>query len=431
MLNTAQTTPVFIESSHDIPLIGFNILVRKGASEDVLGQEGLTAVTAETMRRGTQELSRTELDNKIEYYGASISMTTGRYAFSLSGLCLSRHIDTLWALASDIIATPSMKEDEFKKVIRESIFSLDEIRNDDSDLANRYFTKYVSVGHPAARTIIGTKQSLDAIDINHARNLLNTYVVRDNIIVGFSGDITQTKGQRLSEQLITRLPQTKLPPKTKHITVAPLDSKHTYIIDKPERTQVQWSLGHGAPQCGHPDYLKLLPIETVFGGTFTSRLMQEIRAKRGWSYGAECSISQGREPLWWHIHLASSNETAASALKLTLKMYQELADHGITEDEFVFAQKHITASWSFSRATALDRLRIAIESELYELPENFWHTLPEQIANLTRQQANDAVKQWVMPNKTKIVAVGTAEYLVPMLSDVDTGPIDVIAYDSY
>src|SRR5262249_27756148 len=155
-------------------------------------------------------------------------------------------------------------------------------------------------------------------------------------------DIDEARAAQIAQRLVERLPATAAAP----IAAAPSfeaaaaapPGRRLVVVDKAERTQAQLRLGHLGPRWGDDDTPALLLLEAVFGGMFSSRLMQEIRVKRGWSYGAGCAVRRSRGPHWIEMWMATAIEVAGDAVALTLDLYADLAARGITDDELDFAR---------------------------------------------------------------------------------------------
>src|SRR5262245_54903637 len=154
----AQPT-VIVEASPDTPLVWFDVAIRGGAAADPLGVEGLHRHASLLARRGAGSRDRAALDDTLDSLGAALDLSISRASVTLSGLCLSRHLDHVIELAADILAEPRLSEEEHARLLRETPQVLDEIRDDDSALATRWFDWVCSPGHPYGRTSLGIESS--------------------------------------------------------------------------------------------------------------------------------------------------------------------------------------------------------------------------------------------------------------------------------
>jgi zinc protease len=425
---------VIVEASPDTPLVWFDVAIRGGAAADPVGTEGLHRHASLLARRGAGSRDRHALDDMLDSMGAALDISVSRDAVTLSGLCLSRHLDAVIELCADVLADPRLSEDEHARLLRETPQVLDEIRDDDSALATRWFDWVCSPGHPYGRTSLGTEHSLERITRQAATELWKREVVANNLVIGLAGDIDDSAAQRIVQRLTERIPQggraTTIVDDIGDETMMKR-GRRMILVDKPDRTQAQLRVGHLALRYGHPDTAALALAEAVFGGMFSSRLMQEIRVKRGWSYGAGCALRRSRLPHWFEIWTAAAIDVAGPAVALTLELLADYAAHGPTDDEVDFARSYLVGAMPFHVATARQRMQLAVRDAVFELPAGYTAKLPEALGQLTADDVRAACKRHLRPEDAVTVAVTTAEQAEAALSAANAGPMTVVDHDEY
>jgi zinc protease len=429
---------VFVESQTDTPLVWFDIAIRGGAAADPIGFEGLHRHAALLARRGAGSLARAELDNALDGLGAALDVSVGRDAVSLSGLALERNLDRVIDLAADVLARPRFDDAEHERLLRETPQLLDEVRDDDAALATRWFDWSCHPGHPYGRTTLGTEASIQKITRADAAALWGREVVAPNLVIGLAGDVDDAHAARYVDRLVERLPSAAAPalPALPASATAPTSprpgaERRLVLVDKPDRTQAQLRLGHLACRFGDPDTLPLVVAEAAFGGMFSSRLMQEIRVKRGWSYGAGCSLRRSRGPHWFEIWMATAIEAAADAVALTLELYADLASRGPTPEEVEFARGYLIGAMPFNTATARMRMQLAVRDATYDLPLGFTAELPKRLGAVDADQVRAACARQLRPESVVTVAVTTAAATKAGFEKSGAGPIAVVAHDAY
>jgi zinc protease len=428
---TLRKPIVVIEPSTDTPLVWFDIAIRGGASTDPRGIEGLHRHAALLARRGAGKHNRAELDELLDGLGAALDVGVSRDAISMSGLALARHLDAVIDLAADVLAEPRFSADEHARLLRETPQVLDEVRDDDSALAGRWFDWLCCPGHPYGRTPLGTEASLVRIERSAATACWRREVVADNLVIGLAGDVDEASAERIVARLTERLPATGRDAGVlDHPTVAP-PGRRMILVDKPDRTQAQIRIGHLSGRYGAPDSAELAVAEAVFGGMFCSRLMQEIRVKRGWSYGAGCALRRSRLPHWFEIWMAASIDVAGPAVALTLDLFADYAASGPTEDELDFARSYLVGAIPFHVATARQRMQLAVRDAVFDLPAGFTARLPEAFGDLTTADVRAACNRQFRPDDVVVVAVTTADQAAAPLAAAGAGPLAVVDHDEY
>ena len=425
---------VIVEASPDTPLVWFDVAIRGGAAADPVGIEGLHRHAALLARRGAGSRDRAALDDALDSMGAAIDIGVSRDAVTLSGLSLSRHLDAVIDLCAEILAEPRLSEDEHARLLRETPQVLDEIRDDDSALATRWFDWVCSPGHPYGRTSLGTEHSLERIDRAVATDVWKREVVANNLVIGLAGDIDEATAAKVVQRLIGRIPPgrraTTLVEETGDESQAKR-GRRLILVDKPDRTQAQLRVGHLALRYGHPDTAALTIAEAVFGGMFSSRLMQEIRVKRGWSYGAGCALRRSRLPHWFEIWTAAAIDVAGSAVGLTLDLLADYAAHGPTDDEVDFARSYLVGAMPFHVATGRQRMQLAVRDAVFELPAGYTADLPKALGELTAADVRAACKRHLRPEDAVTVAVTTAAQAQRGLATAEAGPMTIVGHDEY
>jgi zinc protease len=422
---------IVVEPSPDTPLVWFEIAIRGGAALDPRGIEGLHRHAALLARRGAGGRDRAQLDDVLDGLGAALDVSLSRDAVSLSGLALARHLDAVIELAADVLAEPGFSADEHARLLRETPQVLDEIRDDDSALATRWFDWLCCPGYAYGRTSLGTEASLERIERDAAIAVWRREVAADNLVIGLAGDVDEASARRIVRRLTERLPASGPRDAAIEVPAAPPPDRRVILVDKPDRTQAQLRIGHLAARYGGPDTAELAIAEAVFGGMFSSRLMQEIRVKRGWSYGAGCALRRSRLPHWFEIWMAAAIDVAGPAVALTLDLLADYAAHGPTDDEVDFARSYLIGAMPFHVATARQRMQLAVRDAVFGLPAGFTARLPEALSALAAADVRAACRRQLRPDAAVTVAVTTADQAGSALAQAGAGPLTVVAHDQY
>jgi zinc protease len=182
---------------------------------------------------------------------------------------------------------------------------------------------------------------------------------------------------------------------------------------------------------GDSDTAALAVAEAVLGGMFSSRLMQEIRVKRGWSYGAGCALRRSRLPHWFEIWMAAGIDVAGPAVALTLELLSDYAANGPTDDEVDFARSYLVGAMPFHVATARQRMQLAVRDAVFDLPAGFTARLPEALGALAASDVRAACTRGLRPEAAVTVAVTTATQARTALEAAGAGALTVVKHDEY
>src|SRR4051812_8810750 len=422
---------IVVEPSPDTPLVWFEVAIRGGASLDPSGVEGLHRHAALLARRGAGGRDRAQLDDVLDGLGAALDISVSRDSVSLSGLALARHLDAVIDLAADVLADPGFSPDEHARLLRETPQVLDEIRDDDSALATRWFDWLCCPGHAYGRTSLGTEASLARIERDAAIAVWRREVAADNLVIGLAGDVDEASAGRIVARLTERLPRSGPRDAALDVPAAPPPGRRMILVDKPDRTQAQLRIGHLAARYGGGDTAQPAGAPAGVGGGVRSRAGEGGRGQRGRGYGAGCALRRSRLPHWFEIWMAAAIDVAGPAVALTLDLFADYAAHGPTDDEIDFARSYLIGAMPFHVATARQRMQLAVRDAVFGLPAGFTARLPEALSALAAADVRAACRRQLRPDAAVTVAVTTADQAGDALAQAGAGPLTVVAHDQY
>jgi zinc protease len=425
---------LLLETNHDLPLVRVQIALRTGGADDPAEKDGLTNFATELMARGAGGKTRAQLDAAFDALGTSFEVITDLDGTYFEVTVLKTKLDAVLALISDVLQRPDFPEAEADKLKREIRAQLDELRDDDGQLARRFFQRAMWGTHPYGRTILGTLETLEGITIAEARAWQARAIRPEQLIFGFAGDLTAAEAEAALQRHFPALSTGAARPGTRYPDPPTRTGLRLTLVDKPDRTQSQILFGQPAPQWGTPDFTALQVATCAYGGTFTARLMNEVRSKRGLSYGASARMGQGRSRKSLVQHVFPSLEQTAETLALVLRLHREWVEQGITAEELTFVQGYLANSFAFSIATPEDRLELRTALEQAALPPDYSASFPERVRAVTLAHTKEAMQRHLTPGDLEVVLVTTADQLLPKLEAAkltDGVTVEVVAYDAF
>ena len=425
---------ILVEENHDLPLVRVQVAVRIGAGDDAAGDDGLTNYASELMGRGAGGRTRAEIDAAFDALGTSLDVASDYDGVTFEVAVLKEKLEPALLLLADVLLRPDFPRGEADKLKRELLAQLDELRDDDGSLVRRYFTRALYGAHPYGRTVIGTEASIGALSLDGARKWHGRALVGSQVIFGVAGDVDANEAAAAITREFAKLPSGGNSAPGERPIVPRRSGMRLTLVDKPERTQSQILMGQPAPRWHEPDFLALQVATTAFGGTFTARLMDEVRSKRGLSYGASARVGQGRGAKALVAHVFPSLEQTPETLELVLRLWREWITDGVTQEEVAFARGYLAKSFAFSVATPEDRLELRTALELAGMPRDFAETFAARVSKVERADAVRALSSHLSPRDLEIAIVSTADELLPKLQEaklLDGVTVEVVPYDSY
>ncbi len=428
-----SAVPMVVERSDDLPLVRAQITVDLGGGDDPAGQDGLCNFAAELMARGAAGRGRAELDRAFDRLGSGLDILCDHDSVTFEVSVLVEKLDEALALMSDVLLRPDFADGELQKLRRELLAQLDDVRDDDGGLARRFFQRALYGAHPYGRTILGTAQSIAGHDAARARAWHQRVLVGEHTLFGLAGAIDEAAGQAAWARHFANFPSgSTVGAPRERLERRP--GRRILIVDKPERTQSQILFGQPALAWSDPDFFALQVATTAFGGTFTARLMNEIRSKRGLSYGASARLGHGRGEKALVGHVFPSLAQTAETLTLVLDLWRAWVEDGLTDAEVEFARGYLAAGFAFHLATPEDRLDLEVAVRTAGMDRNYRRSYVDKTLAVTPDDVRRAMRTHLSARDLQVVIVSTADELMPTLEKTDVltdATVDVVPFDSY
>jgi zinc protease len=412
---TEGKTIAFVESSHALPLVSIAITLRSGSAYDPPGREGLSRLCARMLRRGCEGMVAERIEEAIDRLGAELSVDVSSSSVALHAQVIRRSLEPFIDLLARLIGSPTFPADEFARLQRETVAEIIEARDNDRSLAQSAFRRALFEGHPYGRR--STTKTIEAATQEEAKALYGKHFVRGNAVLGFAGAISAEEAAKFGAKLAQSLaPGSAMPDPVPEPAARP--GRRLVFVDKPERTQTQILIGSLGTSPHDGDHVALGVACAIFGGTFTSRLMQEVRSKRGWSYGAYARLAVDRHRQGFSMWTFPSATDAAACIELELGMLDTFVKEGVTPKETTFIKKYLTRSHAFEIDTAPKRLHQAIDVEVLGLPSDYHTAYLDKVEKVTEADANVAVRARLSAENTFVAVVGTASDIRPAVQKV-------------
>jgi zinc protease len=422
---------LFVEESHALPIVSIVVSLRSGSSFDPPGMDGLARVVGRMLRRGCEGMDAHAIEDAVDQLGGEVSLDVSASSLALHTQVIERNVDAFVDLVAKLIAKPTFPGDELARLLRETSAEIVEGRDNDRSLAQHFFRRKLFGDHAYGRSSQGTVSGVEAVTADAVRAFYTKHFVQGNVVVGFAGDITVERARELTVRLLAGLPKGgPIGDGVGAPTATP--GRRLVIVDKPERSQTQILIGCLGTAPHDDDHVALGVANAVFGGTFTSRLMREVRSKRGWSYGAYARLALDRQRQSFSMWTFPAATDAPACIKLELELLETFIANGITPKEAAFIKRYLARSQAFEVDTASKRLHQALDIELLGLPKDYHSSYVEKVNATTLEEANAAAKARIDAENVLIVVVGTASQIeaglkeaIPRLTSTE-----IVAFDS-
>jgi zinc protease len=420
--------PVWVVELHEVPVVHLTLVLRAGSGLDPADKFGVASLTAEMLDEGAGTRGALEIADAIDYLGANLSTSGSFDASSVSlHVPVARLKDALPVMA-DVALRPTFPDQELERIRKELLTSLLQAQDDPETLVRFAFPRLVyGPAHRYGSPAIGTAAALKGFSTADLRAFHSRNYVPGNAALIVVGDVTASavlpqlestfgawKGKADAPSRLTDAPQLK--------------ARQVYLIDKPGAAQSQIRIGWiGVPR-STPDYFALRVLNTVLGGSFTSRLNTNLREQHGYSYGASSTFDMrlGAGPFF----AAAGVQTDKTSESLR-EFFKELAAirNAIPPEELERAKNYVALSLPRSFETTSSIAASLAQIFIYGLPDNYFATFTERVRAITVADAQRAAERYIQPDKFAVVVVGDRKTIEPGIRALNLGSLRIVTID--
>jgi len=409
-VTSAGGIDAWLVEDHSQPFVAVEIRFRGGARLDPEGKAGAVSLMTGLIEEGAGEMDSRAFAAARDRLGARFRFDAGRDTVSISARMLTETRGQAADLLNTALTETRFSEPALERVRGQVISIIRQNAQEPNSRAWRRFYETAFEGHPYARPVNGTEESVSALTRDDMTAARDAAIARDRLHVGVAGDITAEELGPFLDRLFAGLPGTgaALPgPAKVHlsggVTVAPYDTPQSVA-----------AFGHEGIARDDPDFFAAYILNEILGGRgFSSRLMEEVRVRRGLTYGVGTSLVTQDNAALIAGQMASANARMAEAVEVLRGEWRRAAEGGITQDELEAAKKNLIGGYPlrFSGNAAISRILAGMQYE--GLGIDYVATRNDRVAAVSLRDVNRVAGELLRPDALSIVIVGRPDGLEP------------------
>ncbi len=389
--------PVIYEKDNTLPIASLELMFKNSGSIQDKNQSGLAAFTASILNEGTKKLGSVGFAKKLEDNAIHIEISRGNETFSMELSSLKEKFSDGVGYFSQLLSDPNFSKESFEKILLLKMASIDKLKSNFDYIAKLELKKLRYKGTPIENPAIGTVESLKSLKLSDVEAFYNEHIVLNRAVVVIGGDLEKDEALAFAKEVLSNLEvgkSEKLPrfdslDKTEQIETEK-DTKQAYIY-------------FGSPfnlNVDDKDVYKSKVASFILGsGGFGSRLMEEIRVKRGLAYSAYGRISLNKSFSEFSGYLQTKLENQEDAIKLVKEVVSNFVAKGVTKEELEQAKKFIIGSEPLRNETLNQRLNRTFSEYYKGLEIGHLQKELELIEKLTLKELNDFITSHPEINK--------------------------------
>jgi zinc protease len=412
---------VIVVENDKIPVVSFQLTLNIDPVMEY-DAKGYVSMAGSLMRSGTINRSKAEIDEDIDFTGASLStFSTGMFASSLT-----RHTPVLLDLMSDILLNPTFPRDELEREVKQTITGLSTVRTDASAMVNNVSTVLVyGEDHPYGE--VTTEESVSNITRDMLVDYYTTYFRPNVAYMVIVGDIRKDEAVKLMEQYFGSWQPGDVP-SHRYDTPMPPGGNRVALADRTGAVQSVLSVTYPVVlKPGDPDAIKVSVMNTLLGGgLFSARLIQNIREEKGYTYGAYSSLSTDRLVGRFNARTEVRNSVTDSTVVEILYEMERLINEPVDRESLDLVKNYLNGSFARSLESPRTIANFALNIERYGLPDDYYATYLERLSEVTVDDVQAMARKYIMPENNYIIVGGNRSEVAETLKKFSvTGEVEL------
>ncbi|HEY3517948.1 MAG TPA: pitrilysin family protein [Gammaproteobacteria bacterium] len=420
---------VWLIERHEVPLVQVNLLIHAGSGDDPAGGFGLASLTAAMLDEGAGARSALEIADEVEYLGADLGTAS---SFDASAVRLNvpvRALDRALPIMADVALKPTFPADELERLREERLTALLQARDDPAAVAAAAFPRVLfGDTHRYGTSAVGTTATITAF----ARQQLAAFHAEKyrpaNATLIVVGDVTAATALPLLESAFGDWAAERAAQRTAVAAAPRPRERQVTIVDMPGAEQSAIRVGTVGVARSTPDYFPLQVLNTALGGSFTSRLNQNLREEHGYAYGANSRFDMRLSP---GPFVAAANVQTDKTAESVTEIFNELEAirKPIGADELAKTKNYLALGFPGAFETIEDLAARIEELSIYGLPEQFYADYTSKIGAVTAAAAQRAAAANIEPDALAVVVVGDRARIEPGIRALNLGPVRIVGVE--
>jgi zinc protease len=408
-----------------LPLVTAEVVVEGGAAAEPEDQAGIARLASAALEAGTASRDEEELAWEMESLGVDLEIGAGWDAASIAVTVHTDRLDPAMEILADIVRRPAFPADAVGRIRDQQLADILQRAKEPRALAADAVARFIFADDvPYSRSILGRKETVSALGSDTLRAFHRDHYTAGSAAILVTGAVEPDRARSVVDAHFGDWRGEPAPDAAFEVYQR-ADETRVFIVHRPGSVQSEIRMGHAGVDRHHEDYFPLVVMNTILGGSFTSRLNMSLREKHGFTYGALSSFAFRRRPGPFTVDVAVASDVTARAIEEALREIRQLREHGPTRDELDSARDYLRGVMPLNLQTTTQVAARLSELVVYRLPDDYFDTARQRIAAVTGHDVHRAAADHVRPDRLAVVIVGDAEQVEAPIRALDLGPIEI------
>ena len=382
--------PVIFEEQKSLPILNLQLVFQNSGYIQDGNKSGLVNLSSKLLNEGTKELGSTKFAELLDENAITINTSNGFETFVIELSSLKEESNKAISLLNDLLKSPNYNEDTLSKLKTLTVGSLKRKENDFDYVSQNQLKSILFKNTALENPSSGTIESISKIQLKDIEKFVKKTVNLNNLIIVAGGDFELKEFEKLVNPLLNTLEIGEKVEANKVVFESKNEEKT--LLKDTQQAYIYFGSSFNIDSKDEENYKAKVASFILGGSGFGSRLMEEIRVKRGLAYSAYGSISINKSHTYVNGYLQTKNESTDEAKKLVSQIVADFVKNGVTEDELNAAKNFLTGSEPLRSETLSQRLNRAFTLYYRGLEQDYSKKELEKIQNLELKDLNDYIK---------------------------------------
>ncbi|CAH0524612.1 M16 family metallopeptidase [Vibrio hippocampi] len=413
-LNFANGSQLLGTVSTETPTVEMHFRLPAGERYVAKGKEGLAGLTAAMMEEGTTSATVEQLQAKLDMLGSQVSISTQTYTTRISVSSLSTHLPQTLGIMADVLFNPAMKQEDFDRIKAQMLEGLVYQQQQPKWMASQA-TRQVMFGDSVfGRSSDGTKESLTSITLDDVKSFYRKHYTPESAQVVVVGDITP---EEVNKQLgFWSAWRGQNAPLIRPEAVDEVGESSLYLVDKPGAPQsIVRMVRRGLPFDATGEQFKSELANFNLAGNFNSRINQNLREDKGYTYGASGYFASNKEVGIVVFNAQVRADATLASIQELIKEMDNYSQNGITDEEIQFMRLAVGQQDALSYETPRQKAGLLASMLSNDLPADYLKEQNQLVATIDKTVLDALAAKWFDPQGYQVIVVGDAKRLEPEL----------------
>lgn len=409
----------------ELPVVSAALVIRgAGATQDPAAVPGLASFTASMLDEGAAGKSALQIADALDLLGASLQSGASWDAASVNLYVLKKNFAPALGLMADVVLRPDFNAPDVQRVRDERVTNLARAKDDPTAIAGNAFPALVyGARHPYGR--FATVEATRTLDRDKVMAFHHAAYRPENATLILVGDVDPSLNPQVEQAFGAWRGMGAAPAMEGSLDAPAIGTTTIYLVDKPGAAQSEIRIGHPGVARNNPDFFPLAVLNTLLGGSFTSRLNMNLRETKGWTYGARSSFSmrQGAGPFTAQAGVVTA-KTDSSLIEF-FKELNRIRTEPIPAAELEKAKRYVALGYPQSLETTQDVAGRLAELVMYGIDPSFLGTYVRGVMSVTDADVRRVANQYVRPGNAVVVVVGDRSQVEAGIRALNLGTVEI------